>query len=278
MKEQYYQLLNLNPGASAEQIKVAYRKLAKKYHPDKNKNADPAYFQKITEAYNVLSDPDQKLKYDRKRKQAQSGNINQPVSNMRRRRHRHGRGQFNPREPRYGANRARKYTYKAKPKIDYDAFVGYFKIPAILSFSLAVLLFVDFWTTTHVERQEISKIELTEYRQKIERNSKYELRVITKDINVRVHPENISKLRQGFHASLYSTFFLRIPKKMIVEGGEGTLEIILARYFYVVAAAIIMIMGLIVYLYKFDSKMIIELGSAAFFLMLIMLFLAFWNN
>ena len=66
MAKNYYAVLGLEKSASADQIKKAYRKLALKYHPDKNpedKQAE-ARFKEITEAYAVLSDPDKKKQYD----------------------------------------------------------------------------------------------------------------------------------------------------------------------------------------------------------------------
>jgi DnaJ domain len=61
----YYARLNVAPDASAEAIKAAYRHLAKKLHPDINRDASAkAQFQAISEAYNVLSDPDQRSRYD----------------------------------------------------------------------------------------------------------------------------------------------------------------------------------------------------------------------
>jgi curved DNA-binding protein len=66
MTEDYYKILGVNKKASGAEIKSAYRKLAKKYHPDRNrgdKNAEEM-FKKISEAYAVLSDPEKKKKYD----------------------------------------------------------------------------------------------------------------------------------------------------------------------------------------------------------------------
>ena len=64
--KEYYQSLGLQKGASAEEIKKAYRKLAVKYHPDKNPGDRSAEdrFKEINEAYAVLSDPQKKAQYD----------------------------------------------------------------------------------------------------------------------------------------------------------------------------------------------------------------------
>ena len=62
----YYEVLGLKKGASATEIKKAYRKLAVKYHPDKNPGIKEAEerFKEINEAYAVLSDPEKKAQYD----------------------------------------------------------------------------------------------------------------------------------------------------------------------------------------------------------------------
>lgn len=66
MKEDYYDILGIDKNASQADIKKAYRKLAIKYHPDKNPDDPKAeeMFKKAAEAYEVLSNPDKKAKYD----------------------------------------------------------------------------------------------------------------------------------------------------------------------------------------------------------------------
>lgn len=66
MSEDYYNLLNVSKSASADEIKKAYRKLAIKWHPDKNKGDASAEekFKKISEAYDVLSDDTKRSQYD----------------------------------------------------------------------------------------------------------------------------------------------------------------------------------------------------------------------
>ncbi len=62
----YYKLLELDKSASQADIKKAYRRLARKYHPDLNPNDKEAQarFQQINEAHEVLSDPEKRKKYD----------------------------------------------------------------------------------------------------------------------------------------------------------------------------------------------------------------------
>lgn len=64
-KRDYYDVLGVSKSASAEEIKKAYRKLSKKYHPDINKDSDaPEKFKEISEAYEVLSDEQKRAQYD----------------------------------------------------------------------------------------------------------------------------------------------------------------------------------------------------------------------
>ena len=75
MKKDYYEILGITKSASAEEIKKAYRKMALKYHPDKNPDDKEAEtkFKEAAEAYEVLSNPEKKSRYDQFGHQAFEG-------------------------------------------------------------------------------------------------------------------------------------------------------------------------------------------------------------
>lgn len=76
MKEDFYTILGLSKGATAAEIKKAYRKKAIQYHPDKNPGdaTAEANFKKAAEAYEILSDPNKKAQYDQYGHAAFEGN------------------------------------------------------------------------------------------------------------------------------------------------------------------------------------------------------------
>src|SRR5688572_23047938 len=66
-KRDYYEILGIEKSASADEIKRAYRSVAKQFHPDKNKGCKEAEakFKEACEAYEVLSDADKRARYDK---------------------------------------------------------------------------------------------------------------------------------------------------------------------------------------------------------------------
>lgn len=73
--ENLYQVLNVSPQAAEEEIKKAYRKLAKENHPDAHPDdaVRARKFKEVSEAYSILSDPEKRKKYDQELHAASSG-------------------------------------------------------------------------------------------------------------------------------------------------------------------------------------------------------------
>lgn len=77
--KEYYKTLGVEPAASADEIKKAYRKLARKYHPDVSKEADAsARMAEVNEAYAVLSDPEKRAAFDKLGQRRAAGQDFQP--------------------------------------------------------------------------------------------------------------------------------------------------------------------------------------------------------
>ncbi len=72
-EEDYYEVLQVNPKASAETIHRVYRLLAQHYHPDNRETGDERLFRAVLTAYQVLSDPERRTAYDLRHQDARTG-------------------------------------------------------------------------------------------------------------------------------------------------------------------------------------------------------------
>src|SRR6266850_5923325 len=80
MARDYYELLEIQPGASADEVHKAYRSLAMRYHPDRNAMPGAAStMAAINEAYSILGEPARRRRYDQERKKADSFEIARPI-------------------------------------------------------------------------------------------------------------------------------------------------------------------------------------------------------
>uniref|UniRef100_A0A0N4ZIB9 DnaJ homolog dnj-20 n=1 Tax=Parastrongyloides trichosuri TaxID=131310 RepID=A0A0N4ZIB9_PARTI len=109
MGKDYYKILGIDKGASDADIKKAYRKMAMKYHPDKNKDASAeGKFKEVAEAYDVLSDPQKREIFDRYGEEGLKGNGPSPSGN----------GSSGGAAPGYH------YTFQGDPRDIFSQFMG----------------------------------------------------------------------------------------------------------------------------------------------------------
>ena len=80
-KRDLYEVLGIQKGASKDEIKSAYRKLAKKYHPDNHETGDADKFKEVQEAYDILYDDQKRSAYDQFGFAAFEQGAGQPGSN-----------------------------------------------------------------------------------------------------------------------------------------------------------------------------------------------------
>ena len=71
----YYKILGLTPDADEREIRTAYRKMAKKYHPDAGAGSSAERFRDIQDAYELLNDSEKRKEYDRNRREAHGQNV-----------------------------------------------------------------------------------------------------------------------------------------------------------------------------------------------------------
>jgi len=80
MSADYYEVLQITPAATFDQVHKAYRTLAMQYHPDRNSTPGAgSAMAAINEAYTVLSDPTRRREYDRERMKAESFDVGAPI-------------------------------------------------------------------------------------------------------------------------------------------------------------------------------------------------------
>lgn len=143
----YYAILGVDRSASEVQIKSAYRRLAVRYHPDKN--PDPSaeqLFKEINEAYDVVSDPEKRMAYDHR--------IANPFSEILQ-----DNVQPRHRDPAYHRRRPPvDRTYEPSPHDLIKKYLPYFKWMIFGGFFLTILLAADFILPYRNSEDEIKEI------------------------------------------------------------------------------------------------------------------------
>lgn len=160
MPENYYYILGLDISTSQAGIKTAFRKLAKKYHPDKNLN-DPGLeekFKRINEAYETLSDSDKKWIYDqkfvRKRQKSYTSHPSDYVTST--------PSKYSGRKSNY---KKKEVKYKVD-KINYSQgtlMFGKIFVIVLIMFVILIQVFLRYFTSLHNYNKGIEYIEIKNY-------------------------------------------------------------------------------------------------------------------
>lgn len=191
----YYKILEVNNGATHEQIKKSYRRLALKYHPDKTSYSGAAeLFSQINEAYDVLSKPESRALFDLQL-QGTTGTTHyssQPI-------------------------RPRKMKYRPrpvyKPKIDITPYVKYFRKISLACFIFAALVGVDYFLPNKVVKDNVNAIQIDRY--------KREYRLILASGSFGVNSPEITKIFSGQEVELsYTPIFKKLLKMSVIIEGE----------------------------------------------------------
>lgn len=144
----YYTILGVSPSASQHEIKKAFRKLAIRYHPDKNPSADVKHlFHDINEAYDVLGDAQKRAHYDNRRANPFAEILNEPV-------HQHRDPAYRRKRP-GGPPRKREPTPAQMLMRDY---LKYVKWASRIGLLVSSLFFVDYYLPYRHESERITGI------------------------------------------------------------------------------------------------------------------------
>lgn len=141
----HYKVLEIGSQATQAEIRIAYKRLAKKYHPDINPSPHAhTLFQQISESYRVLSDTDQRSRYDASRRSSYSQPQTPPEQT------RSGRQTTHRRNPQsYRSRPPQRQEDLIRPYMKYAYTVSW------IGFFLAILLLLDFVAPNKVEQETI---------------------------------------------------------------------------------------------------------------------------
>jgi curved DNA-binding protein CbpA len=176
----YYAILGVHPSASEGEIKKAFRKLAIRYHPDKNSTAEAhPRFQEINEAYDVLGDPDKRSLYDDHRANPFSEILSQPEAQHR--------------DPAY--RRRRPYRpQKSEPPASYILMRDYLKYMIWVSrvgLLTSTLFFIDYVLPHRQVEEAIEEI----YSVRVRNNIAYHIIVTESGRKIKLYDDGASNFR-----------------------------------------------------------------------------------
>jgi hypothetical protein len=144
----YYAILGVSPSASDLEVKKAFRKLAIRYHPDRNPSAEAKpLFHDINEAYDILGDPEKRIQYDNRRANPLAEILTEPV-----RQHR---------DPAYRRREGYQPPKRREPPASYILMRDYLKYMMWISRTgllISTLFFIDYFLPYLHHEERITKI------------------------------------------------------------------------------------------------------------------------
>jgi hypothetical protein len=252
----YYQLLGVHHTASAAEIRQAYRKLAIRYHPDKNN--DPGVeglFKQITAAYNVLSDPERRRAYDLRNLYGY-----EPATPQRT----HRDPAYRPQQ-----NRPRRKNERERLRDLMAKYLPYTQKISILSFAVSICLLVDYVLPRSVTREEIVNVQI---RQINVRNGTISSWIIFTDGGHRVELpiEESTYFKKGTSVAVRASLLFGVVTRLIAPDQDFSPRKTIYGNFIFLPAALLILSGFGV-LRRKEIELGFNLGVVNFIVLLFMI-------
>lgn len=246
----YYKILEIDKRATQQEIKTAYRSLAKKYHPDKSISVYATQlFTEVNRAYKVLSDLDQKQKYDQQS----------------------SRGQYHHQTYKYRpTSRPRR-----KEQLDLNPYVPYFRSVSWIGLVLSLFLCLDFSLPRKETNERIVKIENIVARHRSGGGRIVAKEVITTSGDYHIGDALPTHLYRDQPIKIYKTVILNISTVVDFSTDQNSLEYTLAASIYrnfSFAWIILLMTSVAGTVLKKSPEMILNLGIVNGILLLLVIY------
>jgi hypothetical protein len=210
----YYQILQVHRGANSSEIKKAYRRLAVKFHPDKNPDVSAEHlFKEINEAYEVLGDPTKKISYD-----LLATNPYEPVVIVPERKHR---------DPAYRRNRPR-VNHKSERQRLYESMLPWLPLAnriAYFSFIITIFLAVDYLLPFERRFETIIEADVKTYRRSV---TEWLVLITDKGNSLELPLSNARYFHVGDPIIIEATRLLKVP--IYVQGTTAQVRFLKSIY------------------------------------------------
>ena len=206
----HYKVLEIRPEASQTEIKAAYKRLAKMYHPDINKSDRAhALFQYISESYQILSDPARRAAYDRSLQVGYQGHNQYPP--------------YENRQRPAAAHRRNPASYRSAPPLrQADLVRPYMKYAygvAWIGFALAMLLFIDFAAPSLHSEETLAQSYVLPGARSGQDHGRSQLIYTNEGTRMEVQSGEKTVILTEGRISVEKTYIFHFPKKITLDDG-----------------------------------------------------------